>query len=145
MLLTLPMLGQQTYKFATRDTLDLYLDVYAPAPGSETTFEGHVKPTVMFVFGGGFIGGRRDGEFQKAWFERLSKAGYGVVSIDYRLGMKGYQVGKGLDGALKASDQFLLEQDVMLGRARTIDALISDATLPSWGNVSMDSIYRSKQ
>ena len=299
MLLTLPMLGQQTYKFATRDTLDLYLDVYAPAPGSETTFEGHVKPTVMFVFGGGFIGGRRDGEFQKAWFERLSKAGYGVVSIDYRLGMKGYQVGKGLGGALKASDQFLLsqemgvedvcaavnfladndlgvdvnnlvlagssagaiisvateyhivngdapslpegfnfkgvmsfagavisttgkpefkaqpcpivffhgtedqavayekyvvfgrglwgsshfdkefdkkgyhhliyrydgrthdvaaymnalwdeeinflEQDVMLGRARTIDALISDATLPSWGNVSMDSIYRNKQ
>ena len=119
LLFAAPAWAQQTYKFATRDTLDLYLDVYAPAPGSETTFEGHVKPTVLFVFGG--------------------------VSIDYRIGMKGYQVGKGLDGALKASDQFLLEQDVMLGRARTIDAFISDATLPSWGNVSMDSIYRNKQ
>lgn len=35
-----------------------------------------------------------------------------------------------------------LEQDVMLGKARTIDALVSDATLPTWGNVSLDSIYR---
>lgn len=107
-----PAWGQQTFKFATRDTLDLYLDVYAPAEGSQTTFEGHPKPTVLFVFGGGFISGTRDGKFQVEWFKRLNEAGYGVVAIDYRLGMKGYKVGKGLSGANKASEQFLLSQEM---------------------------------
>lgn len=112
MLLVLPMLAQKTYHFATRDTLNLYMDVYQPAAGSETVFEGHLKPTVLFVFGGGFIMGERDGKFQKQWFDRLTRAGYGVVAIDYRLGMKGYKVGKGLSGAYKASDQFLLSQEI---------------------------------
>ena len=107
-----PAWGQQTFKFATRDTLDLYLDVYAPAEGTQTVFEGHAKPTVLFVFGGGFIQGERNNAFQKAWFERLTQNGYGVVAIDYRLGMKGYKVGKGLSGALKASEQFLLSQEM---------------------------------
>lgn len=107
-----PVWGQQTFLFATRDTLNLYLDVYAPAEGSQTMFEGHAKPTVMFVFGGGFIQGERDGKFQQAWFERLTQNGYGVVAIDYRLGMKGFKVGKGLSGALKASEQFLLSQEM---------------------------------
>ncbi len=112
MLLVFPMLAQKTYHFATRDTLNLYMDVYQPAAGSETVFEGHQKPTVLFVFGGGFIMGERDGKFQKQWFDRLTRAGYGVVAIDYRLGMKGYKVGKGLSGAYKASDQFLLSQEI---------------------------------
>ena len=36
-----------------------------------------------------------------------------------------------------------LEQDVMQCRARTVDALITDPSLPSWGDLSMDSIYRN--
>lgn len=106
------MLAQKTYHFATRDTLNLYLDVYAPAAGSETTFEGHAKPTILFVFGGGFISGERNSKYLLPWYERLTQAGYGVVAIDYRLGMKGYKVEKGLSGALKASDQFLLSQEM---------------------------------
>ena len=93
-LLAVPVLAQKTYQFATRDTLNLYLDVYEPAPGSQTTFEGHAKPTILFVFGGGFIKGERSNAFQRAWFTRLNQAGYGVVSIDYRLGMKGFKVEK---------------------------------------------------
>ena len=37
-----------------------------------------------------------------------------------------------------------LEQDVMLGKARTIDADIIDSTLPSWGNISVEGIYKRK-
>ena len=112
LLLAVPMLAQKTYLYATRDTLNLYLDVYQPDSSAVTTFEGHRKPSVLFVFGGGFIGGERDNAFQKAWFERLTQAGYGVVAIDYRLGMKGYQMEKGLSGLFKASDQFLLSQEM---------------------------------
>lgn len=112
LLLAVPVLAQKTYLYATRDTLNLYLDVYQPDSSAVTTFEGHRKPSVLFVFGGGFIGGERDNAFQKAWFERLTQAGYGVVAIDYRLGMKGYQMEKGLSGLFKASDQFLLSQEM---------------------------------
>jgi dienelactone hydrolase len=56
--------------------------------------------------------GERSSAFQRAWFTRLNQAGYGVVSIDYRLGMKGFKVEKGLSGALKSSDQFLLSQEM---------------------------------
>ena len=112
LLLAVPVLAQKTYLYATRDTLNLYLDVYQPDSSAVTTFEGHRKPFVLFVFGGGFIGGERDNAFQKAWFERLTQAGYGVVAIDYRLGMKGYQMEKGLSGLFKASDQFLLSQEM---------------------------------
>lgn len=104
--------AQETYRFAQRDTCSLYLDIFRAAEGSETTFQGKAKPTVMFVFGGGFIGGERSGEFSVQWFNRLNEEGYTVVTIDYRLGMKGYDVGKGLVGAYKASSRFLLSQEV---------------------------------
>lgn len=78
-----------TYLFAKRDTCDLFLDVYNPARVSETTFEGKEKPTVIFMFGGGFIRGTRDDESYHKWFRQLTANGYRVVSIDYRLGLKG--------------------------------------------------------
>ena len=49
-----------TYLFVQRDTCDLFMDVYNPAEGSEDTFMGVRKPTVVFMFGGGFIHGTRD-------------------------------------------------------------------------------------
>lgn len=78
-----------TYMFAQRDTCQLFLDVYDPAEGSETTLDGKAKPTILFVFGGGFIGGHRDSEWYLPWFRRYTDDGYRVVSIDYRLGLKG--------------------------------------------------------
>lgn len=78
-----------TYLFAQRDTCDLYLDVYNPAKGSETTFNGKAKPTVIFMFGGGFIRGTRDDQDYHKWFRTMTQNGYRVISIDYRLGLKG--------------------------------------------------------
>ncbi len=104
--------AQETYRFAQRDTCDLYLDVFRPAEGSQTQLDSLAKPAILFVFGGGFIQGERSGKWNRQWFRRLNENGYPVVSIDYRLGMKGYKVGKGLSGALKAVDRFLLSQEV---------------------------------
>lgn len=101
-----------TYLYAVKDTLELYLDVYEPAEGAETTFQGREKPTILFAFGGGFITGHRDDAYFMPWFRKATEDGYRIVSIDYRLGMKGYKVGKGLFGAAKASNQFYLSQQM---------------------------------
>ena len=104
--------AQETYLFASRDTCDLYLDIYRPAEGADTTFQGIRKPAIIHVFGGGFVtGSRRDG-YLVNWYKLLNQEGYTVVAIDYRLGMKGYKMKKGLSGLLNASDRFLLSQEV---------------------------------
>ena len=82
----------QTFEFARRDTCTLYLDVHQPSPGSEMNFEGQPKPTILFVFGGGFIAGRRNDPFHDKWFKILNDNGYRVVSVDYRLGLKGQKM-----------------------------------------------------
>lgn len=78
-----------TYMFAQLDTCDLYMDVYNPAKGSETTFQGKTKPTILFMFGGGFVTGRRDDPGYMKWFSQMTDNGYRIISIDYRLGLKG--------------------------------------------------------
>ena len=104
--------AQETYCFAHRDTCSLYMDVFRPAEGSVTTLNGVPKPTIIYVFGGGFLTGQRTDDFTRQWFKLLNDDGYGVVTIDYRLGMKGYKVGKGRLGALKAVDRFELSQQI---------------------------------
>lgn len=65
------------------------MDIYSPAEGSVTEIDGRRKPTILYVFGGGFMeGNRRDGTAME-WFRDLTDDGYGVVAIDYRLGLKG--------------------------------------------------------
>lgn len=78
-----------TYVFEHRDTCDLMLDVFEPTAGSETTFEGRQKPTILFVFGGGFIRGERSHESYHEWFRILNDNGYRLITVDYRLGLKG--------------------------------------------------------
>lgn len=78
-----------TYMFVKRDTCDLYLDVYNPAEGSQTSISGKEKPTVIFMFGGGFIRGTRDDQSYNYWFRKMTENGYRIISIDYRLGLKG--------------------------------------------------------
>ena len=73
----------KTYQYAERDTLQLYLDFYTPAHVHDSTV------CVVYVFGGGFIMGHRDGERQKAYFQKLVNEGFQVAAIDYRLGLKG--------------------------------------------------------
>jgi acetyl esterase/lipase len=78
-----------TYMYVRRDTCDLFMDVYNPAKGSETTIMGKEKPAIIFMFGGGFIRGTRDDRSYNSWFRMLTDNGYSVISIDYRLGLKG--------------------------------------------------------
>lgn len=82
-----------TYLYARKDGQDLYLDIYEPADSTtlaslddSTTVR---KPTILFVFGGGFLSGERDHASYLPWFENLRNEGYRIVSIDYRLGLKG--------------------------------------------------------
>ena len=73
----------KTYQYAERDTLNLYLDFYTPENVNDSTI------CLVYVFGGGFIGGHRDGKWEKAYFRQLVDAGFMVASIDYRLGLIG--------------------------------------------------------
>ena len=104
--------AQETYPFVERDSGVLYLDIFRPDSSAQTTFKGVAKPAVMFVFGGGFTSGRRSDNGIRRWFKKLNANGYTVVAIDYRLGMKGFQMSKGLRGAKKALDRFLLSQQI---------------------------------
>lgn len=78
-----------TFMYARRDSCDLYLDWYKPSEGSVTEKDGVRKPTILFVFGGGFKQGFRSDASSDPWFRKLTDEGYTVVSIDYRLGLKG--------------------------------------------------------
>ena len=75
--------NMKTYQYAERDTLQLYLDFYTPEQVHDSTI------CLVYVFGGGFIGGHRDGKWEKAYFKQLVDEGFMVASIDYRLGLKG--------------------------------------------------------
>ena len=78
-----------TYMFVQRDTCELFMDVYHPKRGSQTAFAGKTKPTIIFMFGGGFIRGERDNKDYMSWFSQMTANGYRIISIDYRLGLKG--------------------------------------------------------
>ena len=78
-----------TYLYAKRDTCDLLLDIYNPAEGRDIYSNGTRKPTLIFMFGGGFIKGTRDNQNYRPWFKTMTENGYRIISIDYRLGLKG--------------------------------------------------------
>ena len=83
------ILPDATYMFAQRDTCELFMDVYDPAEGSVTEIDGKKKPAIIFMFGGGFITGRRDEPFYTKWYRQMTDNGYRIIAIDYRLGLKG--------------------------------------------------------
>ena len=73
-----------TYEYAVKDTNHLKLDVYVP------TQQNAEHSCMIFVFGGGFIGGARDDKQIPELQQYYTEKGWVVVSIDYRLGLKGY-------------------------------------------------------
>lgn len=85
-----------TYPFVERDST-LYLDVHRPAVTRAD------KASVLSVFGGGFIVGKRDDSYQTALADSLIKRGFTVISIDYRLELK--------DSVMVASHSKLLDID----------------------------------
>lgn len=70
-----------TYPFVERDST-LYLDVHRPTTARSD------KAAVISVFGGGFVTGRRNDNYQSALADTLVKRGFTVINIDYRLGLK---------------------------------------------------------
>lgn len=82
------ILPDETVLFSIKDTCQLFLDIYHPAPGSRTSIDGVEKPAILFAFGGGFISGERNAFHYTPWFKSLTEQGYRVISIDYRLGLK---------------------------------------------------------
>ncbi len=77
-------LQKETRVFAEMEGTQLKLDIYKTA--SATTLP---QPCLLFVFGGGFKEGTRDAEYYQPYFDYFAGKGLTVVSIDYRLGMKG--------------------------------------------------------
>ncbi len=76
---------QKTTKtFAVKNSQELKMDIYTV----DSTFSSP-QPCLMFVFGGGFKEGKRDDPAYQPYFDYFAKKGFLVVSIDYRLGMKG--------------------------------------------------------
>ena len=72
---------KQTFQYVQRDSA-LFLDVWTPAnPRPDSA-------CVVALFGGGFVIGNRDDEYQTAVAKLLSERGFVVVSPDYRLGLK---------------------------------------------------------
>lgn len=100
-----------TYLFSTKDGQELYMDDYLPSAGSATELDGKAKPAIVFMFGGGFITGTRNDKFYMPWFKMLNDEGYRVISIDYRLGMKGVKTSGGVSSvkAFRHSAQIAAE------------------------------------
>lgn len=73
---------KQTFMYASKAEQDLYLDFYAVESEQPA-------PCLIYLFGGGFIMGQRDDERFQDYFNYLNDNGYAVISIDYRLGLKG--------------------------------------------------------
>ena len=76
-----------TLLFAQKDGQDLFLDYYT-AKGEKVDKDGNAKPSIIFVFGGGFKMGARNEKSYFPYFTDLAEHGYNVFSIDYRLGLK---------------------------------------------------------
>lgn len=76
--------NQQTFTYATVDGKVLFLDLYRAQGDTEAK-----KPLILYVHGGGFSGGTRNGESLVAFARDFAKKGYTVASISYRLTMKG--------------------------------------------------------
>lgn len=76
-----PTIVKETHTFVRNSAQPLRLDKY-DIPG------GQNKPCVIFMFGGGFVGGTRDDAGYIPYFHYLIEQGYTVISIDYRLGMQ---------------------------------------------------------
>lgn len=72
---------RKTFPYVQRDST-LYLDVWSPAQPRPD------KACVVALFGGGFVVGARDDEYQTQVAKVLTERGFTVVSPDYRLGLK---------------------------------------------------------
>ena len=112
LLVAVQLSAVETYAYAQKDSTTLYLDIHRPTPGSQTAIDSVQKPVILYLFGGGFKSGSRDQAYLMPWYQLLNDNGYTVVAIDYRLGMKGYKMGKGIIGIAKSVSRFCESQNM---------------------------------
>ncbi|MEO0339447.1 MAG: alpha/beta hydrolase [Bacteroidota bacterium] len=73
-----------TQEYAVKDGESLQLDIYSPKGDTLNN-----RPAMIWMHGGGFQGGTRDGDGEVEFMNLLAKRGYVAVSISYRLTAKG--------------------------------------------------------
>jgi len=93
---------KKTEIYAIKDQDTLRMDIL-----KDSKYGNAIQPCLMFVFGGGFAGGTRDNANYTSYFNRMTDAGFTIISIDYRLllasdGSNGNSAG-GVSGAGGAS------------------------------------------
>ncbi len=79
-----PDILKQTFTYAVKGADTLQLDVY-----SKVSEVNGKKPCIIFVFGGGFVIGERNDSIYNTYFNAAVEHGYTMISISYRLGLKG--------------------------------------------------------
>jgi len=82
----------ETFTYAEKDSQRLDLDIYRPA--FDTMDD---RPVLLYVHGGGFSGGSRDGSGIVAFCKKVARRGYVAVSMSYRLTRKGTDTMFGCD------------------------------------------------
>ena len=107
---------KQTFPYATVDGEILYLDLYRPQGDTEMK-----KPLILYVHGGGFSGGSRDGANLVAFAEDFAKKGYAVASISYRLTMKGKGFGCDVTAQEKIKTFQSAAQDILQATKYLLD------------------------
>lgn len=75
---------KQTFTYAVKGADTLQLDVYSKDAATNSK-----RPCIIFVFGGGFVIGERDDSVYNTYFNAAVEHGYTMISISYRLGLKG--------------------------------------------------------
>lgn len=82
----------ETFTYASKNGQNLNMDVYLPAFDQDTA-----RAVVIYVHGGGFSGGSRNGGDIVSFCRRLAGYGYVCASISYRLTRKDTPTGFGCD------------------------------------------------
>jgi acetyl esterase/lipase len=81
-----------TYTYIVKDGVNLDLDVYTPFGDSDVD-----RAVLLYIHGGGFSEGTRDGSEIPGFCRQLAGYGYVAVSMSYRLTRKGQPTGFGCD------------------------------------------------
>ena len=72
-------------EFAVKDGKSLYMDIYRPREHNILS----AKPSILYIYGGGFTDGNKRDKAAVEWFHRLTDKGYSVIAIEYRHGLAG--------------------------------------------------------
>ena len=102
----------QTFTYIVKNSENLDIDIYTPFWDNEIN-----RPVLLYVHGGGFSGGTRNGSDIVEFCKQMAGYGYVTASMSYRLTRKGEPSAFGCD--CPAEDKLRTFQSAMeeIGRA----------------------------